>query len=104
MPAYALIGAQWGDEGKGKVVDYLAAQAQWVVRYAGGNNAGHTVINEDGTFSLHLVPSGVFQPTARRLSPGMRWETFGCWSGWTGGRGRGSYRRASLVPCGVARR
>ncbi|MCZ6866216.1 MAG: adenylosuccinate synthase [Chloroflexi bacterium] len=62
MPAYALIGAQWGDEGKGKVVDYLAAQAQWVVRYAGGNNAGHTVINEDGTFSLHLVPSGVFQP------------------------------------------
>ena len=62
MPAYALIGAQWGDEGKGKVVDYLADQVQWVVRYAGGNNAGHTVINEGGTFSLHLVPSGVFRP------------------------------------------
>lgn len=62
MPAYALIGAQWGDEGKGKVIDYLAADAHWVVRYAGGNNAGHTVINANGTFSLHLVPSGVFHP------------------------------------------
>ena len=62
MPAYAIIGAQWGDEGKGKVVDYLAGQSQWVVRYAGGNNAGHTVINDKGTFSLHLVPSGIFQP------------------------------------------
>ena len=62
MGAYALIGAQWGDEGKGKVVDYLASKAQWVARYAGGNNAGHTVMNEGGTFSLHLVPSGIFQP------------------------------------------
>ena len=62
MGAYALIGAQWGDEGKGKVVDYLASKAQWVARYAGGNNAGHTVMNHGGTFSLHLVPSGVFQP------------------------------------------
>ena len=62
MPAYALIGGQWGDEGKGKVVDYLAEKAHWVVRYAGGNNAGHTVINEAGEFALHLVPSGVFWP------------------------------------------
>ena len=62
MSANALIGAQWGDEGKGKVVDYLAAKAQWVVRFAGGNNAGHTVINSMGEFSLHLVPSGVFWP------------------------------------------
>ncbi len=62
MGAYALIGAQWGDEGKGKVVDYLASKAQWVARYAGGNNAGHTVMNHGGTFSLHLVPSGIFQP------------------------------------------
>ena len=61
LPGYGLIGAQWGDEGKGKVVDYLAERAQWVVRYAGGNNAGHTVINEQGSFSLHLVPSGVFR-------------------------------------------
>ena len=62
MGAVALIGAQWGDEGKGKVVDFLASQAQWVARYAGGNNAGHTVMNQEGTFSLHLVPTGVFQP------------------------------------------
>ncbi len=62
MGAYALIGAQWGDEGKGKVVDYLASKAQWVARYAGGNNAGHTVMNHGGTFSLHLVPSGIFHP------------------------------------------
>ena len=62
MPAYAVVGAQWGDEGKGKVVDYLAEKARCVVRYAGGNNAGHTVVNEQGEFSLHLVPSGVFWP------------------------------------------
>lgn len=65
MPAYALIGAQWGDEGKGKVVDYLAANADWVVRSAGGNNAGHTVINDSGKFSLHLVPSGIFRTNVR---------------------------------------
>lgn len=62
MPAFALIGAQWGDEGKGKIVDCLAEKAHWVVRYAGGNNAGHTVINDMGEFALHLVPSGVFWP------------------------------------------
>ncbi|MEE8443235.1 MAG: adenylosuccinate synthase [Dehalococcoidia bacterium] len=62
MPAYAVIGGQWGDEGKGKVVDYLAEGCNYVVRYSGGNNAGHTVINELGEFSLHLVPSGIFRP------------------------------------------
>ena len=62
MPAYALIGAQWGDEGKGKVVDYLAQECQYVVRYSGGNNAGHTVINDMGKFALNLVPSGIFWP------------------------------------------
>ena len=50
MPAYAVIGGQWGDEGKGKVIDYLAGDVDGVVRYAGGNNAGHTVVNENGTF------------------------------------------------------
>ncbi len=64
MPAYAVIGGQWGDEGKGKVVDYLAERAHCVVRYAGGNNAGHTVVNEQGEFSLHLVPCGIFRPQA----------------------------------------
>ena len=62
MPAYAVIGGQWGDEGKGKVIDYLAGQSDCVVRYAGGNNAGHTVINERGQFQLHLVPSGICWP------------------------------------------
>jgi adenylosuccinate synthase len=62
MPAYAVIGAQWGDEGKGKIIDYLAEKADCVVRYGGGNNAGHTVVNSQGEFSLHLVPSGIFRP------------------------------------------
>lgn len=62
MPAYAVIGGQWGDEGKGKVIDYLAGNVDYVVRYAGGNNAGHTVVNEQGTFQLHLVPSGICWP------------------------------------------
>jgi len=62
MPAYAVIGGQWGDEGKGKVIDYLAGDVAGVVRYAGGNNAGHTVVNDKGTFQLHLVPSGICWP------------------------------------------
>ncbi len=62
MPAYAVIGGQWGDEGKGKVIDYLAGGVDSVVRYAGGNNAGHTVVNEQGEFQLHLVPSGICWP------------------------------------------
>ena len=62
MPAYAVIGGQWGDEGKGKVVDYLARNAHVVARYSGGNNAGHTVINDQGEFKLHLVPAGIFWP------------------------------------------
>ena len=62
MPAYAVIGGQWGDEGKGKVVDFLAEKAHCVVRYQGGNNAGHTVVTQKGEFSLHLVPSGILWP------------------------------------------
>ncbi len=60
MGATAVIGAQWGDEGKGKVIDLLAEQANYVVRFSGGNNAGHTVINRLGEFRLHLVPAGIF--------------------------------------------
>jgi adenylosuccinate synthase len=59
MPVIAVIGAQWGDEGKGKVVDMLAARADMVVRFSGGDNAGHTVINPLGKFALTLVPSGI---------------------------------------------
>src|SRR4051794_28229761 len=65
MPAIVLIGAQWGDEGKGKVTDLLGAQVDYVVRYSGGNNAGHTVITPDGQkYALHLLPSGALSPTA----------------------------------------
>ena len=62
MPAFAVIGAQWGDEGKGKIIDYLAGDVDAVVRYAGGNNAGHTVVNQKGKFELHLIPSGICWP------------------------------------------
>ncbi len=62
MPVLVVVGAQWGDEGKGKVTDLLCEQADVVVRYQGGNNAGHTVENLRGKFALHLVPSGVFNP------------------------------------------
>jgi adenylosuccinate synthase len=63
MPAIVLIGAQWGDEGKGKVTDLLGERVQYVVRYQGGNNAGHTVVLPDGRkFALHLLPSGVLTP------------------------------------------
>ncbi len=63
MPAIVLIGAQWGDEGKGKATDLLGERVQWVVRYQGGNNAGHTVVLPDGQdFALHLIPSGILTP------------------------------------------
>src|SRR4030067_515305 len=62
MPAVAVIGGQWGDEGKGKVIDLLAEKANVVVRVSGGNNAGHTVINKFGEFKMHLIPSGIFHP------------------------------------------
>ncbi len=65
MPAIVLIGAQWGDEGKGKVTDLLGGRVQYVVRYSGGNNAGHTVITPDGEkYALHLTPSGALWPNA----------------------------------------
>ena len=60
MPAIAIIGAQWGDEGKGKIIDLLAEKVNMVVRFSGGNNAGHTVVNPFGEFRMHLVPSGIF--------------------------------------------
>lgn len=62
MPALLIVGGSWGDEGKGKIIDYLAADADVVARFSGGNNAGHTVMNEKGEFKLHLLPSGIFWP------------------------------------------
>jgi adenylosuccinate synthase len=68
MPAIVLIGAQWGDEGKGKATDLLGEQAQWVVRYQGGNNAGHTVVLPDGQdFALKLIPSGILSPQVHNV-------------------------------------
>ncbi|MEG2956697.1 MAG: adenylosuccinate synthase [Christensenellaceae bacterium] len=62
MAGIVVFGAQWGDEGKGRFVDYLAAKADAVVRYQGGNNAGHTVVAKGVTYKLHLVPSGILSP------------------------------------------
>src|SRR4029450_7071148 len=62
MPGVVIVGAQWGDEGKGKVVDLLAEQADLVIRFQGGNNAGHTIVREGETFKFHLIPSGILYP------------------------------------------
>ncbi|GAA3007924.1 adenylosuccinate synthase [Actinokineospora diospyrosa] len=68
MPAIVLIGAQWGDEGKGKATDLLGDRVQWIVRYQGGNNAGHTVVLPDGQkFALHLIPSGILSPAVTNV-------------------------------------
>ncbi|MET9212380.1 MULTISPECIES: adenylosuccinate synthase [unclassified Nocardia] len=68
MPAIVLIGAQWGDEGKGKATDLLGERLQWVVRYQGGNNAGHTVVLPNGDkFALHLIPSGILTPGVQNV-------------------------------------
>jgi adenylosuccinate synthase len=63
MPASVILGAQWGDEGKGKITDLLSEQADIVVRYQGGNNAGHTIVTGTQKFALSLIPSGVLYPT-----------------------------------------
>ncbi|HJE58197.1 MAG TPA: adenylosuccinate synthase [Nocardiopsis listeri] len=62
MPAITLVGAQWGDEGKGKATDLVGGQVDYVVRYQGGNNAGHTVVIGDQKYALHLLPSGILSP------------------------------------------
>jgi adenylosuccinate synthase len=72
MTLPAVVGVNWGDEGKCRVVDYLAQDHDLVVRYQGGNNAGHTVVNDLGTFRLHLIPSGIFNPAVTNvLGPGV---------------------------------
>lgn len=62
MPIVVVVGGQWGDEGKGRIVDLLARKARVVARYSAGNNAGHTIVNERGDFKLNLVPAGIFYP------------------------------------------
>ena len=68
MPAIVLVGAQWGDEGKGKATDLLGDSAHDVVRYQGGNNAGHTVVIGEEKYALHVLPSGVLSPRSPRSS------------------------------------
>jgi adenylosuccinate synthase len=67
MTVTAIVGAQWGDEGKGRIIDYLAQNADVVIRFQGGDNAGHTVINEYGKHALHLIPSGIFNPDTQNI-------------------------------------
>ena len=62
MPGIVIVGAQWGDEGKGKIVDLLAERARAVVRFQGGNNAGHTIVRDGKTWKFHLIPSGILYP------------------------------------------
>lgn len=66
-----IIGSQWGDEGKGKIVDFLSEKANYVVRFHGGNNAGHTVINKFGKFPMHLIPSGIFSNAKACITNGV---------------------------------
>lgn len=63
MPGIVLIGAQWGDEGKGKATDLIGTKVDYVARFNGGNNAGHTVVVGDESYALHLLPSGIISPT-----------------------------------------
>lgn len=70
MPVTIILGTQWGDEGKGKAIDTFAGNYDYVARFNGGNNAGHTIVNEYGTFKIHLVPSGVFYPHTKCLIGG----------------------------------
>ena len=72
MSTVVAVGAQWGDEGKGKIVDWLAPQAQLVARYHGGNNAGHTVVVEGEQTILHVTPAGILNPdTVNLIGPGV---------------------------------
>ena len=62
MAGIVIVGAQWGDEGKGKIVDLLAENADLVIRFQGGNNAGHTIVRDDVKWKFHLIPSGILYP------------------------------------------
>lgn len=76
MTVTAIVGANWGDEGKGKMIDALASQSNYVARFQGGSNAGHTILNHYGKFSLHLLPSGVFYPDVINIiGPGTALDT-----------------------------
>ena len=108
MPATVVLGAQWGDEGKGKAIDQLAPQSKWAVRFQGGNNAGHTIVVGDTTLKLHQIPSGV---TAKHcnlvlgdgmvIDPWVLDEELGRWEDLTGEKPDGERlfisERASVI-------
>ncbi len=78
MSTLVIVGAQWGDEGKGKVIDYLAKEADVVVRGQGGNNAGHTVVVDDKKYALHLIPSGIlYEDTLNVIGNGVVFDPEG---------------------------
>ena len=87
MPGTCVVGLQWGDEAKGKIVDLLSEDQDFVVRYNGGANAGHTVVANGKTFKLSLLPTGVIRPSSRRSSA----------TAWSSTR-RGSWRRSTSWP------
>ena len=80
MPAIVIIGAQWGDEGKGKATDLLGSRIDYVVKFNGGNNAGHTVVIGDEKYALHLLPPASSAPALCRSSPTAWSSTSRCCS------------------------
>ena len=81
MKNCAVVGINWGDEGKGRMVDLLTEQYDIVIRYQGGGNAGHTVVNQYGKFALHLLPSGIFRPaTVNVLGNGVALDPENLWA------------------------
>ena len=72
MSSVVVVGTQWGDEGKGKITDFLSENAEVIARYQGGNNAGHTIKFDGVTYKLHLIPSGIFIKI-KRVSSGTEW-------------------------------
>ena len=67
MSSVVVVGSQWGDEGKGKITDFLSKEAEVIARYQGGNNAGHTIRFNHETYKLHLIPSGIFYPEKKSI-------------------------------------
>ena len=94
-----IVGANWGDEGKGKITDMLAGESDIVVRFQGGANAGHTIINDYGRFALHLLPSGVFNPSVVNvIGPGVALDIEALLSELEGVSRRACLRRSCSYP------
>ena len=77
MSSVVVVGSQWGDEGKGKITDFLSKEAEVIARYQGGNNAGHTIRFNHETYKLHLIPSGIFYPEKKSIIFSKEWVADG---------------------------